>query len=71
MLDINVLRKDVGAVADRLRTRGFEFDIEGFNQLEAERKSVQVSHRGTAGASQRAVEADRGAQGRAARMHRR
>jgi seryl-tRNA synthetase len=42
MLDINVLRKDVGAVADRLRSRGYEFDIEGFNALEAERKSVQV-----------------------------
>ena len=42
MLDINVLRKDVNAVADRLRARGYEFDIEGFNALEAERKAVQV-----------------------------
>jgi seryl-tRNA synthetase len=42
MLDINVLRKDVNAVADRLRARGYEFDIEAFNALEAERKSVQV-----------------------------
>ena len=42
MLDINVLRKDVGAVADRLRTRGYEFDTEGFHALEAERKAVQV-----------------------------
>jgi seryl-tRNA synthetase len=43
MLDINLLRKDVGAVAERLRTRGFEFDVAGFNALEAERKAVQVS----------------------------
>jgi len=42
MLDINVLRKDVAAIADRLRTRGYELDVEGFNALEAERKSVQV-----------------------------
>jgi seryl-tRNA synthetase len=43
MLDINLLRKDIGAVADRLRTRGFDFDIDGFNVLEAERKTVQIS----------------------------
>jgi len=43
MLDINLLRKDVDAVADRLRTRGFTFDIPAFNALEAERKSVQVA----------------------------
>ena len=43
MLDINLLRKDIGAAADRLRTRGFEFDIDGFNVLEAERKTVQIS----------------------------
>jgi seryl-tRNA synthetase len=43
MLDINHLRKDVGAVAERLRTRGFEFDIASFNALEAERKAVQVA----------------------------
>jgi len=43
MLDINQLRKDVGAVAERLRTRGFEFDVAGFNALEAERKAVQVA----------------------------
>jgi seryl-tRNA synthetase len=42
MLDINALRKDVGAVAARLRLRGFEFDVDAFNALESERKSVQV-----------------------------
>jgi seryl-tRNA synthetase len=43
MLDINLLRKDIGTAAERLRTRGFEFDIDGFNVLEAERKTVQIS----------------------------
>jgi len=42
MLDTNLLRKDVDGVADRLRARGYEFDVEGFNALEAERKSVQI-----------------------------
>ncbi len=42
MLDINVLRKDVAAVAARLKTRGYEFDVNRFNALEAERKAVQT-----------------------------
>ena len=42
MLDIALLRKDVAAVAARLKTRGYEFDVERFNTLEAERKSVQT-----------------------------
>jgi seryl-tRNA synthetase len=42
MLDSNLLRKDVNGVADRLRARGYEFDVDGFNALEAERKSVQI-----------------------------
>jgi seryl-tRNA synthetase len=42
MLDTNLLRKDVNGVADRLRARGYEFDVDGFNALEAERKSVQT-----------------------------
>ena len=42
MLDINLLRKDVAAVAARLKTRGYEFDVERFNALEAERKAVQT-----------------------------
>jgi seryl-tRNA synthetase len=43
MLDINLLRKDIAAVAERLRTRPFELDIAAFNALEAERKQVQVA----------------------------
>ena len=42
MLDINLLRKDVSAVAARLKTRGYEFDVDRFNAREAERKSVQT-----------------------------
>ena len=42
MLDVNQLRKDVDAMAARLRTRGFEFDVATFTALEGERKTVQV-----------------------------
>jgi len=41
MLDINHLRKNAQEVADRLRTRPFDFDVAGFNALEQERKTVQ------------------------------
>ena len=43
MLDINLLRRDIAAVAQRLRTRSFELDIAAFNALEAERKQTQVA----------------------------
>ncbi|MCA3220464.1 MAG: serine--tRNA ligase [Burkholderiales bacterium] len=43
MLDISQLRKDIEAVAARLRTRPYELDVAGFNALEAERKAVQVA----------------------------
>ncbi len=43
MLDINQLRKDIDAIAARLRTRPFELDVPAFNALEAERKQVQVA----------------------------
>jgi len=42
MLDILLLRKDIAAVAARLKTRGFDLDVEGFNALETERKSLQT-----------------------------
>jgi len=42
MLDIQQLRKDPDAVAERLATRGVVLDVEAFRALEAERKSVQV-----------------------------
>ncbi len=43
MLDINALRKDIAAVAERLRARPFELDIAAFSALEAERKRVQIA----------------------------
>ncbi len=42
MLDINLLRKDIDAVAARLADRGFPLDTGAFNALEAERKEIQV-----------------------------
>lgn len=42
MLDLKLLRQDVDAVAANLARRGFVFDRDGFNALEAERKSLQV-----------------------------
>src|SRR5512135_1441682 len=43
MLDIAQLRKDIEAVAARLRTRPYELNVAAFNELEAERKQVQVA----------------------------
>jgi seryl-tRNA synthetase len=43
MLDIAQLRKDIEAVAARLRTRPYDLDVARFNALEAERKAVQVA----------------------------
>ena len=42
MLDIQLLRKDIDNVAQRLKTRGFELDVAAFNALEAQRKAIQV-----------------------------
>jgi seryl-tRNA synthetase len=43
MLDINALRKDIEAVAARLRSRPFDLNVAAFNALEAERRQVQVA----------------------------
>jgi seryl-tRNA synthetase len=42
MIDIQLLRKDIDAVAARLAQRKFQLDVAGFNALEAERKSIQM-----------------------------
>jgi seryl-tRNA synthetase len=42
MIDPQLLRKDIAAVAARLATRKFQLDVERFNALEAERKSLQT-----------------------------
>src|SRR5512135_133502 len=42
MLDIQALRNDLAGVAARLATRGFILDSARFEQLEAERKTIQT-----------------------------
>ncbi len=42
MIDPQLLRKDIAAVAARLANRKFLLDVEKFNTLEAERKSLQT-----------------------------
>jgi seryl-tRNA synthetase len=42
MLDVTMLRKDLDAVAARLKLRGFELDVASFQILEEERRAVQV-----------------------------
>ena len=41
MNDIQVLRRNAAQVAQRLHSRGFSFDIEAFERLEARRKAAQ------------------------------
>ena len=43
MLDIHLLRKNAQAIADRLRTRPFVFDVTAFAAIEQERKEVQAT----------------------------
>lgn len=42
MLDQKLLRKDINAVAEQMARRGFQLDVEKFNQLESQRKSLQI-----------------------------
>ena len=42
MIDIQLLRKDIDAVAVRLATRKFVLDVSTFNTLENERKQIQM-----------------------------
>ena len=42
MIDIQLLRKDIDAVAARLAARKFQLDVGTFNALEAERKTLQT-----------------------------
>jgi len=42
MIDIQLLRNDVDAVAKRLATRGYELDVPGFRALEEQRKKIQT-----------------------------
>ncbi len=42
MIDIQLLRKDIHSVAQRLKTRNFELDMVAFNALEQERRQIQT-----------------------------
>ena len=42
MLDIQILRNDLAAVAARLATRSYALDTAKFGQLESERKTIQI-----------------------------
>src|SRR5689334_4014126 len=42
MIDINLLRDDIDAVAKRLAARGYALDVSGFRVLEEKRKSIQM-----------------------------
>jgi seryl-tRNA synthetase len=42
MLDLNLLRKDITHVAERLAARNFTLDVPAFQALEAQRKELQV-----------------------------
>ncbi len=43
MLDIQLLRKDLNAVSQRLAQRGYSLDVELFNRLEGARKQLQTN----------------------------
>ncbi|MBT9614402.1 MAG: serine--tRNA ligase [Burkholderiales bacterium] len=42
MLDVQLLRNDLEGTAQRLKTRGFDLDLRRFQELEQERKGVQM-----------------------------
>jgi len=43
MIDIQLLRTDIGSVAQRLATRGYQLDVAGFKALEDARKRIQTA----------------------------
>jgi seryl-tRNA synthetase len=43
MIDIQLLRNSIDAVTARLRTRGYELDVPGFEKLEKHRKDIQTT----------------------------
>ena len=42
MIDINLLRNDIGSLEKILKHRGFDLDVNFFNSLEEERKHIQI-----------------------------
>ena len=43
MIDIQLLRNSIDAVAARLRARGYELDVHAFEKLEKHRKDIQTT----------------------------
>ena len=43
MIDIQLLRSDIDAVAKRLATRGYTLDIAGFKAIEEKRRGIQTA----------------------------
>ena len=42
MLDIQLLRNNIDEVSERLAGRGYSLDVDAFQKLEAERKTLQT-----------------------------
>ena len=42
MIDISLLRNDIGSLEKILKHRGFDLDVNFFNSLEEERKDIQI-----------------------------
>ena len=42
MLDPQLLRNDTAQVAERLVLRGYQLDVEAFQELEVDRKKLQI-----------------------------
>ena len=42
MIDLNVLRENTDQVKKSLKNRGFELDVDFFQQLEQQRKDIQI-----------------------------
>jgi seryl-tRNA synthetase len=42
MLDPKLLRTDINSVAEQLKARGYQLDVDAFSKLEAQRKDLQV-----------------------------
>ena len=43
MIDIQLLRKDIGTIAAKLKTRNFDLDVAAFNDMEAQRRQLQTA----------------------------
>ncbi|MFT6712534.1 MAG: seryl-tRNA synthetase, partial [Arenicella sp.] len=42
MLDPQLLRSDIDTIAEQLKKKGFDLDVNAYQSLEAKRKSLQV-----------------------------